>query len=261
MQNVRSENDFVAKQYISSGQQLHFHRNLEIYGVVKGKVNVNIMGQRMELVDGQIAIIDGLENHSYETDGTAEVFSIHFGTPYLRAFLSLYPDMRLPFWLMDVEYNNVLNNHIQKLLETPQESMSELERIGIVYQLLSDIVNHYEVKGKFGNSERDKDLITEVVQYIYEHYNENITLETLSKIFYVSPKALGMKIGKRLNVDLRVFVNDIRVQRAVQMMDDPENKGKSLNEIATICGFNNMKTFYRCYERNFAFRKVDREKK
>lgn len=252
---------FIAKQYVSKGESLHFHRNLEIYGVVKGNVVVNIMGQRMKLTNGQIAIIDGLENHSYEVDGEAEVFSIHLGIPYLRTFFSLYPGKRLPLWLMDVEYNKVLNNHIQKLLNAPQQNASELERIGNIYQLLSNIVEHYGINEKFVSADKDNDLITNVVQYIYEHYNENITLETLSKIFYVSPKALGMKIGKRLNVDLRVFVNDIRVQKAIQMKDDLANKDKSLNEIASICGFNNMKTFYRCYERNFTFRNADKEEK
>ena len=59
--------------------------------------------------------------------------------------------------------------------------------------------------------------------------------------------------------NLRLFINDIRVQRAVQMRDDPAYKGKSLNEIALACGFNNMVTFYRSYERNFRFHKLDKE--
>ena len=60
-------------------------------------------------------------------------------------------------------------------------------------------------------------------------------------------------------MDLRLFVNDIRIQRAVQMREDPENKNKSLSEIAALCGFTNMVTFYRSYERNFKFPKLDQE--
>lgn len=250
---------FVAEQYVSNGYYLHFHRNLEIYGVVRGTVAVTIAGERMLLTDGQIAIIDGLENHSYEIDGEAEVFFFHVGTRYLRNFLSLYPDKRLPLWLMDVEYNQVLYERIQKILGVPQDEIPELKRIGLTCQLFSDIIEHYGLIDKNGIAGSDNDIITQVVQYIYEHYNENITLETLSKVFYISPKALSKKIGKRLNVDLRVFINDIRVQRAVQMMDDPKNKDKTMNDIISMCGFNNMGTFYRSYERNFKFRKLDKE--
>lgn len=250
---------FVAEQYVSNGYYLHFHRNVEIYGVVKGRVAVTIAGECMSLTDGQIAIIDGLENHSYEIDGEAEVFFFHVGTRYLRNFLSLYPNKRLPHWLTDVEYNKVLYERIKKIMGVPEEPIPELKRIGVTCQLFSDIIEHYGLIDKNGNAGSDNDMITQIVQYIYEHYNENITLETLSKVFYISPKALSKKIGKRLNVDLRIFINDIRVQKAVQMIDDPKNKDKTLNEIVAMCGFNNMGTFYRSYERNFKFRKLDKE--
>lgn len=249
---------FAGEQYVSNGYYLHFHRNLEIYGVVSGKVAVTIAGECRTLTDGQIAIIDGLENHSYEIDDKAEVFFFHIGTRYLRNFRSLYPNKRLPFYLMDVEYNKVLYDRIGEMFNVSQEDIPELKRIGFTCELLSDIIEHYGVADKNGVAGSDNELITQIVQYVYEHYNENITLETLSKIFFISPKALSKKIRKRLNVDLRVFVNDIRVQRAVQMIDDPKNKGKTLNDIAMECGFNNMGTFYRSYDRNFKFRKLDK---
>ena len=99
--------------------------------------------------------------------------------------------------------------------------------------------------------EADVDLTASVLQYIYEHYNEKITLENLAKVFHLSPTALSKKLGKHLGVDLRVFVNDVRIQMAMQMMEDPVHKGKAINEIAFTCGFSSMTTFYRSYRRNF----------
>lgn len=249
---------FSAEQYVSNGYYLHFHRNIEVYGVVSGTVSVTVAGQQATLTDGQIAVIDGLENHSYEIDGEAEVFFFHIGTRYSSKLYSLYPNQRLPFFLMDAEYNQSLYKLIQPVLENPNH-LSELKKLGIVYQLFADIIEHYGLIEKSGNIRDDYDVVTKVVQYIYEHYSEPITLESLSKEFFISPKALSKKIRKRLNVDLRLFINDIRVQRAVQMRDDPAYKGKSLNEIALACGFNNMVTFYRSYERNFRFHKLDKE--
>jgi len=249
---------FSAEQYVSNGYYLHFHRNLEIYGVVNGTVLVSIAGRQAALTSGQIAIIDGLENHSYEIDGEAEVFYFHIGTRYISKLYSLYPNKRLPYFLMDVEYNQKLYAQIQPYLNSTQ-TIPELKRFGIACQLFSDIIEHYGVTEKTGNIGSEHDIVTDIVQYIYEHYSEHITLESLSKAFYISPKALSKKIRKRLNVDLRLFINDIRVQKAIQMRDDPQYKGKSLNEIATLCGFTNMGTFYRSYERNFKFKKLDVE--
>ena len=243
---------FAASQYVSNGYYLHFHRNLEIYGVIKGSVLVTIAGQQQILTDGQIAIVDGLEDHCYEIDDKAEVFFFHIGTRYLGHLRSLYPQKRLPYWLMDAEYNKLIYDRIRPIIDS-DSMIPELKRIGIVCQLLSDVIEHYGVLDKAGNIRQNKDIVTQVVQYIYDHYQENITLETLAKRFYLSPKALSKKIKKRVTVDLRVFVNDIRVQRAIEMWNDPANHGKSIHEIAAQCGFSSMATFYRSYERNFKF--------
>ena len=202
---------FVFEQYVSNGYHMHFHRNLEIYGVVNGTVSVTIAGENMSLSSGQIAVINSLENHGYEIDGETEIFYIHIGTRYLRDFFSLYSGKRLPRWLLDAEYNKIIYARVKENMIDSQAFIPELKRIGIVSQLFSDIIEHYGIVDGKRNDGRDSDLIAEIVQYIYEHYNENITLETLSKAFFISPKALSKKIGKSLNVDLRVFVNDIRV--------------------------------------------------
>lgn len=249
---------FWAQQYVSQGYYLHFHRNIEIYGVVHGTVSVTVAGEQQELTDGQFVVIDGLAHHSYEIDGEAEVIYFHIGTRYCNKFYSLYPRHRMPYFLMDVEYNKKIYDQIHDVIGN-MNTASELRRIGIVCQLFSDIIDHYGIVEKLGNIGTDHDIITQVIQYIYDHYNEHITLESLSKVFYISPKALSKKISKRLNMDLRLYINDIRIQRAVQMRDDPQHEDKPLYEIATLCGFTNMGTFYRSYERNFRFRKLEKE--
>lgn len=247
---------FIAEQYVSRGYYLHYHRNLEIYGVVKGNVNVTISGESMWLSDGQMAVIDGLENHRYEIDEEAEIFYVNIGMQYMRMFSSLYPDKQLPRWLMDAEYNQSIFDCVRQILGIAPEEISELKRIGVTYELFSGIIGHYGMKDKKVSSETDDELMTEIVQYIYDHYSEHITMESLSGIFFLSPKSLSKKIAGRLHVDLRVFVNDIRAQKVVQMAENPVNQGKSLEEIVGMCGFNSMRTFYRSYERNFRFHKL-----
>lgn len=246
---------FWVKQYMTTGYCLHFHRNLEIYGVVHGKVAVIIDGQQNILTDGQIAIVDCLENHCYEIEDTAEVFYFHIGTQYMTNFYALYPQKRLPHWLMDAEYNQRIFDQISTLVNAT-ETIPELKRISLVCGMFSDIIEHYGAVDKLANIREHRDIVSQVVQYIYDHYQENITLETLSKQFYLSPKALSKRLKTFINVDLRVFISDIRVQRAVEMMEDPSNRGVPIDQIATMCGFSSMATFYRSYERNYSFRKL-----
>ena len=133
---------------------------------------------------------------------------------------------------------------------------SELKKTGCVCTLFADVIELYGLFDGAYTTERESDVVSQVVQYIYEHYAEDLTLDTLSKHFFMSPKVFSRRISKSINCDLRIFVNDVRIQKAVQLLSLPENKDKSVEEVAFSCGFNNMVTFYRSYKRNFCYKKL-----
>lgn len=246
---------FIAEQYISRGYYIHFHRNIEIYGVVKGEVYVTIAGESRTLSEGQLAVISSFESHSYEINGEAEIFYFHIGTDYVRDFKAFYPDKRLPRWLFEKKLNVGIIAQIKKVMES-KVAWSELKKTGFACTLFSDIIELYGLFDGAYTTERESDVISQVVQYIYKHYAEDLTLDTLSKHFFMSPKVFSRRISKSINCDLRIFVNDVRIQKAVQLLSLPENKDKSVEEVAFSCGFNNMVTFYRSYKRNFCYKKL-----
>lgn len=251
-------NCFAMEQLAGGGQYLHFHGCLELYCVEKGRAVITVSGDSRLLTQGQMAIVDRYENHSCETDAKSQVSVVSLGAHYIRCFRSEYPDQKLPRWLTDAKFNHGLYEEIKRNFDFPQKT-PELKRIGLVCQWFSRIIEHYGLVSKKEDSENDVDLVAQIVRYIYEHYTEKITLEKLSGIFHISPTALSKKLGERIGTDLRVFVNDIRVQKAAQMLDDPANSHKTINEIAMTCGFCSISTFYRSYKRNFSFRKLKEE--
>ena len=245
---------FLTEPLTCKDREFHFHRYLEIYRVVKGSAFARVSGDNRLLPQGQMAIVNPFENHSCEVFEEAQVQVICIGTDYLDLFFSAYPGKRLPRWLTDPQANSVILEYIEK--NFAQESISELHKNGLIGQLLSIVVKGYGLVEQGNISERDKVLITEIIQYIYDHCSENITLETLSKVFYLSPSILSKKLRKQICVDFRVFVNDIRIHKAIRLLDAPENREKRIEDIAILCGFNSMSTFYRCYKRNYGFRRM-----
>ena len=238
-------------------ETLHFHSDVEVYCVLKGKAMVTIAGERCLLTEGELAIINQFENHCYEIDEDTKILVFDIGVKYLRYFFSLYSNKSLPRWLKDIEFNKSLTEYFEKIYKCATDDISELRKVGDICHIISCIIERYGLMDKKEKTEVDKDLITEVVDYIYEHYNEDITLEYLANRFNMSTSALSKKLSSRIGMDLRRFVNDIRVQNVVQMLDDPENKEKTINEIAFLCGFSSMSTFYRCYKRNYSLHKLD----
>ena len=249
---------FAMEQLIGNSRYLHIHEYLGLYCVEKGQAVLTVSGDRQVLTEGQMAIVDRNENHSCETDDRSQVFMVRLGAHYVRSFRSEYPNQRLPRWLMDAKFNQGLYEEIKGHFAGSQ-TIPELKRIGLACQWLSRIIEPYGLAAKTEGSDADADFVSRVVQYIYDHYNERITLESLAGIFHLSPTALSKKLSEQLCTDFRIFVNDIRVQKAVQMLEDPDNRHKTINEIALRCGFCSMSTFYRSYKRNFSFRKLKRE--
>lgn len=246
---------FIAESYVSDGYFMHFHRNMELYGVIDGMVNVVICGESKILTGGQMAIINGLESHSYEIAQPAEIFYFHIGTEYLRLLHTIFDGKKMKRWLEDSEYNKRIFEKIREVINCKEE-ISEIRRYGIVYNILADIVEHYGVEEEPAFKLDSDDKMVEVVQYIYDHYRENLNLESLSAHFGFNPVAFSTRFNKYVKTDLRVFINNVRVQMAVQLMEKKDNRSKTISEIAKECGFTTMMTFYRSYKRNFKFRKL-----
>lgn len=239
---------FFAVQYYSQGFESHFHRNLEIYGVVNGEVTVTIAGDVRTLTSGQIAIINCMEAHEYDMSAPAEIFYFNIGTTYLSTFISQYKNNLLPHWLLDTEYNKMIYNQISAMFDK-WESVSELKKFGVVNNLFADIIERYGVTDG-GYDGKSHEFIEKVIQYIYEHYAEDITLVSLADKFCIDPKLLSKKLSRCIGIDLRMFVNDIRLRKALQMKEDPAMRDTPIKEIIRRCGFKRSGTFYETLRRS-----------
>ena len=256
--------DYSVERLINQGQCLHVHSHMEIYGVTKGNATFMISGDSRLLTEGQMAIVDRYENHSVTIEDGTELLILPVESGVIITLSCLYANKRLPRWLQDEEFNKELYYSIEQInryAKQPKTAQLQLRITGMVYELLADVIGHYNLESINQATAYDMELVAKVSQYIYEHYSEKITLQTLANAFYISPTVLSKKLRKYLGVDLRVFVNDLRVQKVVQILNEPGQTGKSVFDVAMSCGFKSMSTFYRCYKRNFGLEMLveDRE--
>ncbi len=242
---------FDADEYLSNGYYLHFHRNFELYCVVKGEVYVTVSGEKMLLKDGQMAFVNGLEGHAYEVLEPAVIAFFHIGTNHVEPYIRLFQYKRPGRWLFDVEYNKKIYAIVREVIDRGA-AMSELMRTGKACELLALIIERYGTNdGKLlylGGEE-----ISGIVQYIYDHCTEELTLKSVAEAFHMSPLVLSRKFSKYIKTDFRIFVNDVRVQEVMRRLNGEEGKTCSLMEIVYRCGFGSLATFYRTYKRNFHY--------
>ena len=88
------------------------------------------------------------------------------------------------------------------------------------------------------------ELIVQLLQYIHEHYLENITLSKVAKDFGYSVDHCSRIIKKHVGRDFREYVNMLRIRKANALLADKSVNMTSI-EILYKCGFQSAATFYR----------------
>ncbi len=237
---------FLAEKYWSNGYYSHFHQCMEVYCVQEGAVNVTVNNTTFELNRGQAVVINSLTVHSYQCDREALISFFLIGEKYLEHFNELYPNHMIPIFLDDIEGNIPIFSAISSICLNGKE-FSELDKYSAVDHLLSVIIRRYPPI-PFARSKSS--VLSSIVQYIYDNCEQDLNLETLAKQFHYTPMTMSHLFSKGIGIDLRVFINDVRLQKVLAMKHDPKYTDISLINLAMMCGFNSASTFYRTYRRN-----------
>ncbi|WP_256758834.1 response regulator transcription factor [Cohnella sp. WQ 127256] len=95
-------------------------------------------------------------------------------------------------------------------------------------------------------SSKGKGEIGKIKQYIEIHYNENMSLKSISKRFYMNPVYLGQLFKKTYGVYFNEFLLHIRIDEAKKQLRQTNQK---VYEIAANVGFGNADYFVSQFEK------------
>ena len=117
------------------------------------------------------------------------------------------------------------------------------------YGLSSILVSEIAQKNAFvsNSKSRQEENLCKILEYIERNLKEEISLSTLSKKFGYSKEHLSRLLNKVLGVGFLEYINVLRVKQAKKLLDKKD--GRTVIEIAYLCGFNSPNTFYRAYKK------------
>ncbi len=239
---------FHAEKYESIGYKDHLHRNIEVYCVVKGRSHVTINEREYDLTEGQAVVINSMQIHSYKNSEGTIVSFLLIGSNYLQLFNSLYPERILPEFLFDKDANKPVLEMIDRIA-VQYDDFDAFESMGYSNLLIHHIVGAYGTEVAKKGSKRF--IFSEIIQYIYDHYTEDLSLTSLAEQFGYAPRSLGHMFGKYVKMDIRNFINSVRVEKVLEMNADPAYRDTPILKLALSCGFNSASSFYRAYRKNF----------
>ena len=92
-----------------------------------------------------------------------------------------------------------------------------------------------------------KNLISDVKEYIGERYMEEISLNTIAEHFNYNPSYFCKIFKEKTGVSFWDYVAEVRIEKSKKLLVDTD---KSIDEIASLAGYNNRISFFRTFKKH-----------
>ena len=184
------------------------------------------------------------------------------------SFLQEHKSQILSYRLFLLNFIFSLQRELDKLLpsEVPQ-NLLDCQQSLIYLEHAQQFSEIFQVVESFGHrlfsvleaamSVRESGGLRSAVRYIDQNFTQQITLDELSRVAFLSPSYLSRTFRQEYGESIRAYIIRKRLELAQDLLHTTD---RPIKEVAQRCGFNSLSQFYRSF-RNFtgvtplAFRK------
>ena len=222
----------------------HFHSSSEFFFLEQGEMLVTVGGETRHLKAGDACYSPEFCIHSYyRSTKSVLTYALLCQKQYVDRLFTLFDKKQPPrfFKFDDFEFLAYFHN----LCHQPYGN--ESHRQNIIEGFLQILYTKIAAQSPFVSRKTEKqgNLVVEILQYANEHYDSDLSLEVLSKQFGYAKESISRILHKHLSESWNSYTNRLRVQHAHRiLMNNPD---KTVLEVAYLCGFNSPNTFYRAY--------------
>jgi len=143
------------------------------------------------------------------------------------------------------------NKHFERTNSPNYHSLS-LIRLCELLLLLGNNIQSDE------RNNNDDDTFFEIIKYIENNYTAKITLELLSKEFFLDPYTISRKFNSITGLSIPKYLKTIRIIHAKQKLSFSDTP---LTDIAMQCGFSSLVDFDRVFKQDTGFTPLQYRKK
>jgi len=126
--------------------------------------------------------------------------------------------------------------------------ISKSENINELNELLKEVSLSITAKINNYNSKSIKLILRNALDYIHEHYSEQLTLNDVAEHVYVSPSYLSRMFKKELGKNFVDYLNGLRIEKAKELLMDPKYKTYEVAEIVGIPDAHYFSRLFKKYE-------------
>ena len=247
---------------------LHTHDYYEFYFFLEGNVHMQIGKELYPVQLGDIMIIPpGVPHHTIIGDSNMPYrrFVFWISREYCNLLLQSSPDYayvmqyvetnkRYIFHTDQITFHSVQSKLLRLLDEMHSPKFGHNAQISIC---VNDLILHLNRIAYKQNTPTAKNtdhlLYQQLTEYIEEHLDEDLSLETLSKKFFVSKYHIAHVFKDNIGLSIHQYITKKRLNLCKEALEGQI----SITEAYQLYGFGDYSSFYRAFKKEFGISPKD----
>lgn len=233
------------------------HQEYEFLVLLSDSARFQIEGSCYDMKNGDIALLSRRELHriEYDTSKPYERIVVHFNKKILLPYINSKSNLLNAFDGRPVGTNNIIDADVAKkyniiniIEQIKNENSSQKTGKDIVSEclfimLLVELNRAHENMQKNGRFSQSDRKILQIIDYINKNLDSDLTLESISKKFFISKYHLAHTFKKETGFSVNRYITYKRVAYAEKLISD----GYSAREASFGAGFNDYSNFYKAF--------------
>jgi len=260
---------YISCQYPGAHYPMHYHDFAELSLVVEGRGTESINGLSHDLRPGTMSLLLPHHIHELDSDHSSPVklyscmfdMNILFGTPY-ESYMNYWfhkIGSELPsFYHFEGEQHDTVLRLIEQLMAESKEArigrdaLLRNKLIEVVTLLLRALIDGKELSAVRQNHPNVR--AWSILRYIHLHYNEPISLNSVSTHFNLHPSYISRLFKEHTGKTINDYMHELRISRATTLLQASE---MSISDICMEVGYENYRTFARVFREHYSMSPSD----
>lgn len=257
--NFSKKLPFALYETDSRQEMMHSHDCLEINYIIEGTGFYLIEDRRYNINKDDIFLINNLEQHMAIHEENLKMLVFVFDKSFVWSASEEY-DYLKPFFQRGNGFSNKIDISEQvhaKLKSTIFNIKKEFDEKSTGWELmiraelmvsLALFFRHYSGQRALTKESRQSsyEKIRSVIEYIHEHFMEELSLEELAGLASVNRSYLTCLFKKIMHMSCFDYIERVRVNHAMLLLKSTD---LSVLEVALDCGFKSSSYFARVFKK------------
>lgn len=232
----------------------HWHRSIEMSLVLNGAMRLHLKEKVTCIHQNEFLLINSSEIHSVSSypNMPCEILVLIISYDYLK---TLYPNIdQLKF---DIHQTDSHKDRLRELfynINTIKDQIAPFDYMMIhsyLLEILHILFKYYLADTNqlpYERENRYQERAKEILTYIHAHYQEPLVLNDVATYFHMSSEHFSRLFHKIYHITYKSYLTRYRLYCAYQ---DIISTNKSLQSIALLHGFSNVKSFITHFKQTY----------